>query len=325
MLKSLWKFLKSLLGFPTEKDLTTPPTQIKVPTPTQPSAKDNKDNPPIPPSPNQPDTTPQEAEDRTDIQLNNSPQDATELPSSYQEILLTPNSSEGIRAISFHRGASVGSSRYLWCIDNGHGSLQKGKRSPVWADGTQLLEWEFNRKIVQLILKQLDARGISYFEVVPEEEVDAFLKERVQRANDKEITDDQSKIYVSVHGNAAQDSGVKGVETWYHTNSTSGKRIASVFQRHLMQRLQANSYQGADRGIRRIKPAKKSFYVLHHTAMPAIVTENGFYSNEEECRMMLTPEFQELVAHAHVDAIMEIESDGYDDQRIYEPNTEIIV
>ena len=30
-------------------------------------------------------------------------------------------------------------------LDNGHGCDTPGKRSPVWPDGRQLLEWEFNR------------------------------------------------------------------------------------------------------------------------------------------------------------------------------------
>ena len=39
--------------------------------------------------------------------------------------------------------------RFLWCLDNGHGKLTAGKRSPVFDDGeTQFLEYEFNRDIV---------------------------------------------------------------------------------------------------------------------------------------------------------------------------------
>lgn len=30
-------------------------------------------------------------------------------------------------------------------IDNGHGRATAGKRSPVWPDGKQLFEYEFNR------------------------------------------------------------------------------------------------------------------------------------------------------------------------------------
>mgnify|MGYP000817767973 FL=1 len=32
-------------------------------------------------------------------------------------------------------------------IDNGHGRATAGKRSPVWPDGKQLFEYEFNRDI----------------------------------------------------------------------------------------------------------------------------------------------------------------------------------
>ena len=33
-------------------------------------------------------------------------------------------------------------------LDNGHGNDTPGKRSPIWPDGSQLLEWQFNRDIV---------------------------------------------------------------------------------------------------------------------------------------------------------------------------------
>ena len=35
-------------------------------------------------------------------------------------------------------------------LDNGHGEETAGKRSPVWGDGSQLFEWEFNRDIGRL-------------------------------------------------------------------------------------------------------------------------------------------------------------------------------
>lgn len=36
-------------------------------------------------------------------------------------------------------------------LDAGHGYNTKGKRSPVWSDGSQLFEWEFNRDVVKRI------------------------------------------------------------------------------------------------------------------------------------------------------------------------------
>ena len=36
-------------------------------------------------------------------------------------------------------------------LDPGHGFNTEGKRSPVWEDGTQLFEWEFNRDIARAV------------------------------------------------------------------------------------------------------------------------------------------------------------------------------
>ena len=36
-------------------------------------------------------------------------------------------------------------------IDNGHGRATAGKRSPVWPDGKQLFEYEFNRDIARRV------------------------------------------------------------------------------------------------------------------------------------------------------------------------------
>ena len=41
--------------------------------------------------------------------------------------------------------------------------------------------------------------------------------------------------------------------------------------------------------------------------MPAVLTENGFYNNRFDLERMLTEEFRQTVADAHVAAIMEIE------------------
>ena len=38
-------------------------------------------------------------------------------------------------------------------LDNGHGSETSGKRSPKWADGKQIFEYEFNRDVVKRIAR----------------------------------------------------------------------------------------------------------------------------------------------------------------------------
>ncbi len=118
-------------------------------------------------------------------------------------------------------------------LDNGHGIDTPGKRSPVFADGTQLFEYEFNRDIVSKISGYLN-----------------FCNE-----NKKQF------IYlVSIHGNAAKNPSANGIEVW----TSKGK---------------------------------------------AILTENGFYTNYDECKRMSEFYWRQQIALAHVRAINKIDAD----------------
>ena len=44
--------------------------------------------------------------------------------------------------------------------------------------------------------------------------------------------------------------------------------------------------------------------------MPAVLTENGFYNNKEECKLLLQDDIRQKIADAHVAAILEIEKNG---------------
>ncbi|MEO1449536.1 MAG: N-acetylmuramoyl-L-alanine amidase [Bacteroidota bacterium] len=211
--------------------------------------------------------------------------------------------------------------RFHWLLDNGHGSLQKGKRSPLFADGTQLEEWEFNRDVVKRMAKKLDEIGVQYHIVVPEDEVGSFLKERVARANNFVSPLDLKTIFVSVHanalGNGVWQNGAKGLEVWHFPGSNSGKRLASAFQRALMETFPDRK----DRGIKSHQSgSSKIFSVLRNTNMPAVLTENGFYTDEEEAAWLMTPEARQQIADAHVAAIVKIEQEGWEEIEIYRPN-----
>ena len=199
--------------------------------------------------------------------------------------------------------------RYLWCIDNGHGALTNGKRSPVLDDGTQLLEYAWNRDVSARIFAQLDRIGVAYYNVTPEVNIGNFLTERVNRAN--RVSSALPKLFVSIHANAGpaptlQDftnDAFRGIETWYYHGSSKGRKLASVFQRHLIERTGM-----VNRHLR--SKMTGQFYVLRATRMPAILTENGFYNNRLDLPLMLTDAFKQDVADAHVQAILEIDRDG---------------
>ncbi len=201
--------------------------------------------------------------------------------------------------------------RFMWCLDNGHGEETPGKRSPEFdLDGitVQFFEYEFNRDIVGRIIGGLRERGVSFTNVVSEI-TDVSLQDRCIRANRIHRNGQLPVIYVSVHSNAAQPApnsnwtSASGIETWHHKNSTNGKRIAGVFQKHLIQ---ATGWRN-----RKLKTTKlRNLYVLNKTAMPAVLTENGFFNNKEEVKKLMRDDVRQAIADAHIAAILEIEKNG---------------
>lgn len=198
---------------------------------------------------------------------------------------------------------------YLWCLDNGHGKLTEGKQSPIFDDGvTRFFEYEFNRDIVRRIAEKLDTLDIAYYIVVPELETGNFLEERVERANS--YPSELPKLFVSVHANAGpvknfdKDwSTASGIETWYHHNSEKGQKMAAIFQNELIRKT-----GWKDRKIK--SKTTDQFYVLRKTTMTAVLTENGFYNNKAEAKLLMSDEVRQQIADAHVAAIEKIEKEG---------------
>lgn len=202
--------------------------------------------------------------------------------------------------------------RYMWCLDNGHAKETLGKRSaPFDLNGinVQFMEYEFNRDIVGRIIAKLKENDIEFFNVVPEDDEDIRLSERVRRANT--LPSQLPKLYVSVHSNAGPTQGgrkwvapsISGIETWHYHNSRNGTKLAGIFQRELIE---ATGWKN-----RKLKTTReKGLYVLVHTSMPAILTENGFFNNRQEVEKLMQDDVRQSIADAHVAAILEIERKG---------------
>ena len=210
-------------------------------------------------------------------------------PNTQMESPETPASSRALTGTA-NRG-------YYWIIDNGHGQNTPGKRSPVRPDGKQLLEYEFNRAVVDLLVDKLKNAGIACCKLVTEI-FDVPLSTRVNRANSMSAS--KPKRLVSVHGNAAGSGdwhSASGLETFHYPTSTNGKKLADVFQSHLFSTL-----KWRNRGVK-----SANFYILRRTSMPAILTENGFFTNFNECGKMLDAQCRDQIAEAHFQAIHEVE------------------
>ena len=191
----------------------------------------------------------------------------------------------------------------LWLLDNGHGGLidgeyqTAGKRSPVWPDGSQLFEGEFNRAIVARLVELMAAAGIPYNVIAPEHE-DISLVERVRRANTWSSKD---CAYLSVHANAG---GGSGYEVYTSKGETKSDALASVFFSEFARefpdiKMRSDMVDGdVDK--------EANFYVLRETAMSAVLTESFFMDTEADCRVLMCPEGRDKIALAHFNAIKRI-------------------
>lgn len=187
-------------------------------------------------------------------------------------------------------------------LDNGHGKETAGKRSPVWSDGSQLFEWEFNRDIVRRIVEKLEADGIPYRVLVPEE-TDISLTERARRANEI-AKENNGKAYVlSIHANAG---GGTGWEVYTSPGQTPSDAIATVFFEEAGRELVPDGWRMRSDHSDSDPDKEANFAILTKTTCPAILTENFFMDTEKDCRFIMSEDGRERIANMHVAAIKRV-------------------
>jgi len=203
-------------------------------------------------------------------------------------------------------------SNYLWILDNGHGGIingeyqTPGKRSPVWDDGSQLFEGEFNRAIVNRLLKMCNDKGIECINLVDTQE-DTPLSERTSKANSIAKESEKPCIYVSIHANGFSDESANGWSCYTSVGQTKSDEIATVLYKKAEaefpdEKMRKDTYSDGD------VDKESNFWVLRKTSMPAILSENFFMTNYDNCHnYLLSEEGRDRIAKIHFQMIEEIE------------------
>ncbi len=205
-------------------------------------------------------------------------------------------------------------SNYLWLFDNGHGGIidgvyqTAGKRSPLWPDGKILYEGEFNRSIVNRLMKLCDDAGIEYVNLVDTQE-DVPLSKRTDKANDiyrKRLDQNGKCIYVSIHANGFSTESANGWSVYTSEGETKSDKVATV----LASKAEAefpNEYMRKDTSDGDADK-ESNFWVLRKTIMPAILSENFFMTNSDNCHdYLLSEDGRDRIAKIHFEMIKEIE------------------
>ena len=187
-------------------------------------------------------------------------------------------------------------------IDPGHGIDTPGKRSP---DGL-FLEYLWNRQVADLILEGLVSAGVDASLVVTETN-DVTLRNRVNRINTIcNRVGASNVLLVSVHANAAGNGSAwmnaKGWSCYTSKGKTKSDQVAEclydAFEEEFQDRKIRKDMSDGDRDW------EENFYVLQKSKCPAVLLENFFYDNREECAWMLQEETKRRIASAAVKGII---------------------
>ena len=187
-------------------------------------------------------------------------------------------------------------------IDPGHGIDTPGKRSP---DGL-FREYLWNRQVADLILEGLVSAGVDASLVVTETN-DVTLRNRVNRINTIcNRVGASNVLLVSVHANAAGNGSAwmnaSGWSCYTSKGKTKSDQVAEclydAFEEEFQDRKIRKDISDGDRDW------EENFYVLEKSKCPAVLLENFFYDNREECAWMLQEETKKRIASAAVKGII---------------------
>lgn len=177
--------------------------------------------------------------------------------------------------------SSVKKGLYTVVVDAGHGGKDRG------ANRVGVNEKQLNLSVALKLKQALEERGVT---VHITRATDIFLELSQITAITNRIRPD---AFVSVHTNASVNPSINGLETYYYTPQS--KDLAARVHKRLV-----NSIGSPDRGVRTAR-----FYVIHHTAVPAILCEMGYISNPSERESLQSEARQRATAEAIAEGVVE--------------------
>ena len=172
----------------------------------------------------------------------------------------------------------------IW-LDPGHGGKDSG------AADRGLFE-----KILTLTLVNKIVNGLEKYEGVQlgfSRLTDKYvsLDERTSAANKW-----GADFFLSVHINSAASSSARGFESFIYerlSDSSKTAKLQGVIHNEIVKKT-----HWVDRGKK-----KANFHVLRESAMPALLTENGFINNVTDSNLLRKDDYLQKVADGHVQGL----------------------
>jgi N-acetylmuramoyl-L-alanine amidase len=203
---------------------------------------------------------------------------------------------------------------FLICLDAGHGGLTKGTGPTNYVTYPSkcfehhvgkfhsygwFYEGVFNRSLANYLEQYLIDYGFAVKKVY-EPILDTSLNKRCQLANSYSQGYHHS-ILVSIHGNAATPSA-RGWEIFTSPGQTKADALATEIGNQVKKVnpswTMRSDFTDGD------LDKEANFRMLTGVSMPAVLTENGFFTNYQDALLMINTGWQKDMAMAHAKGIL---------------------
>jgi N-acetylmuramoyl-L-alanine amidase len=205
---------------------------------------------------------------------------------------------------------------FLICLDAGHGGMRNGTgpekyvtypskcyqhRTGKFHSYGWFFEGVFNRSLANYLEQYLLDYGFKVKKIY-EPINDTTLNKRCQLANSYASVAKHS-VLVSIHGNAAAATTARGWEIFTSPGQTKADLLATCIGEQVKNATpgwvhRADYLDGdLDREAR--------FTMLTNVSMPAVLSENGFFTNYSDAGLMIDLSWQQSIAKAHAKGILD--------------------
>ncbi len=221
-------------------------------------------------------------------------------------LLFAVQTIEAFGVVAFH--ADFFKKRGTVIIDAGHGGEDGG------AVGiNQALEKEINLAIALELEKNLKA---NHFEVLMTRDGDYSIgdqnlgtvaeRKRSDTKQRVQIVKEAGKncILVSIHQNHFSESKYHGAQMFYSKNHPQSAILAEAVRKNIVLSLQPENKRENKEG--------EGIYLLEHCMIPAVLVECGFLSNPEEAEKLCQKDYQEEMAAAIYNGLIDYFSEQKD-------------
>jgi len=208
---------------------------------------------------------------------------------------------------------------YLDCGHGGYSPLGAYTTAPAkmyrhakgeFHNGRTFYEGVFNRdvgrKLMDLIKADPDMEVMPIFDI----SLDWPLPKRISLANNDYKTRKLVNhcVGLSIHANASPQHTARGWEVYSSPGHDQSDHLAELLYDEMEVALKGKLMMRPDK-TDGDHDKEAQFYVLRRSAMPFILSENGFFDDYDDAVQLIDPAFQQLLAEAHYHALMRYRSE----------------